>query len=237
MTPATSFVSKPSRLRDAVVLVDDVVAGAQVGEALQRAAGRRGRPRRAAAEDLRVGQQREAELAPDEAAARRRDGEQRARSGQSSPGVEHARLDAAQQGLPALGLAAVRERDDTSSSCAEQPARARSRPRTSPRAASAGRCASNENGWPCGKRIELGRARRAGARVQALVRQTCADLVGLPDEVGTPVERQRRGRRLGDRRGRLGPRRRAASTSTRSRRRSAAGIDRRLVDAGAARAG
>ena len=63
------------QLRDAVILVDDVVACAQVGEALQRAARRRRRARRALAEDLGVRQQRDAEVAPDEAAPCRRDGE------------------------------------------------------------------------------------------------------------------------------------------------------------------
>ena len=58
------------QLRDAVVLVDDVVARAQVGEARERAAGGGGRPRRAAAEDLRIGEERDPELTPDEAPAR-----------------------------------------------------------------------------------------------------------------------------------------------------------------------
>src|SRR5207302_9709458 len=53
---------------DAVILVDDVVAGAEVGEALQRASEARVRPGGTLAEDLRIGQQREPELAPDEAA-------------------------------------------------------------------------------------------------------------------------------------------------------------------------
>ena len=49
-------------LADAVVLVDDVVAGPQVGEARERAAeAQRGRRPRAPAEDLRGGQQRQTE--------------------------------------------------------------------------------------------------------------------------------------------------------------------------------
>ena len=67
------------QLPDPVVLVDDEVAGAQVGEALQRAPRRRCRARRALAEDLRVGEQDEAEIAPDEAAPRGRDGEEELR--------------------------------------------------------------------------------------------------------------------------------------------------------------
>ena len=76
----------------------------------------------------------------------------------------------------------------------------------SPRATSAGRCASNENGWPCGQRIELGRAveRELG---EALVGPDRAHLVGLPDEVG------RRGRAAA--RDRPGSRARSSSSSGR----------------------
>src|SRR5207244_1840328 len=74
------FRLETEQLRDPVVLVHDVVPRAQVGEALEhppRAAGAR-YPRRAAAEDLRVRQQREPEIAPDEPAPRRADGEREA---------------------------------------------------------------------------------------------------------------------------------------------------------------
>ena len=72
MTPATVLRLEAEQLADAVVLVHDVVAGAQVGERLQRAPDARGlRPRRALAEELRVGQQDEVQVAPDEAATRR----------------------------------------------------------------------------------------------------------------------------------------------------------------------
>jgi hypothetical protein len=59
-----------------VVLVDDVVAGAQVGERLQRAAADAALAWRPLAEDLCVGQQDEPEVAPDEAPPRGRDGEE-----------------------------------------------------------------------------------------------------------------------------------------------------------------
>ena len=137
------------QLRDAVVLVDDVVARAQVGEARERAADRRGRARGALAEDLRVGQQRDrrgrarrSRAAP----ARRRT---RARLAGSSPGASIFGLDAAQQLPLALRLAAVRERDDDVEARPSRPLSSFSAS-DSPRAASAGRCASNENGWPCG---------------------------------------------------------------------------------------
>src|SRR5262249_10086898 len=63
------------KLRDAMVLVHDVVAGAEVGEARERASGGRRRAWRAPAKDLRVGQECDAELPPDEPAPRRRDDE------------------------------------------------------------------------------------------------------------------------------------------------------------------
>ena len=63
------------QLPDAVVLVDDEIAAAEIRERLQRAPTDSPLARRPLAEDLRVGQQDEAEVAPDEAASRRRDGE------------------------------------------------------------------------------------------------------------------------------------------------------------------
>ena len=101
------------QLPDAVVLVDDVVADPQVGEARERPAEARVGPGRSLAEDLRVGEQDETELAPDEAAARRRDGEAELRLGsQRLAGLEQRRVDLAEQrGLP-LGLAPMREAHD-----------------------------------------------------------------------------------------------------------------------------
>src|SRR5262249_43205529 len=101
-------------LPDAVVLMDDVVAGSQVGERLQRAsdAGRLG-PRRALAEELSVRQQDEVQVAPDEASPRRRDGETRLRLVvEDVVRLEQRRVDAAEQVLGAQGLAAMWERDD-----------------------------------------------------------------------------------------------------------------------------
>src|SRR5207245_8494340 len=99
-------------LADAVVLVDDVIAVAQVGERLERAAEAQ-LGRRALAEDLRVGEEDEPELAPDEAAPGGGDREEKLRlDGQLVPGLEEARLDAAQQVLRAQRVAPVREGDD-----------------------------------------------------------------------------------------------------------------------------
>ena len=187
------------QLRDAVVLVHDVVARAQVGEARERAADRRGRARRLAAEDLRVGQERDAEVAPDEAAARGRDREDEAL--RLDARREHLGLDAAQQVPLALGLAAVRERDDDVEPAAEQavelvlrlgqPARGQRRPLRVERE----RLALRE-------RVELGRALERQL-VEALLGPDRAHLVGLPHEVGRAVERQhevvRSGRPAGER--------------------------------------
>src|SRR5205807_5890121 len=85
-------------LSDAVILVDDVVAGAEVGEALERLAAEAALARRATPEDLVVGQEDDAEIAPDEAAPRGRDREQELRLlRQLVPRLEHARLDAAEE--------------------------------------------------------------------------------------------------------------------------------------------
>ena len=71
-------------LADSVILVDDVVADPQVGERLERAPEPRVDARRPLAEDLRVREERDSELAPDEAAARRADDERTDGSGASS---------------------------------------------------------------------------------------------------------------------------------------------------------
>ena len=141
------------QLADAVVLVHDVVAGAQVGERLKRAPDARGlRPACALAEELRVGQEDEVQVAPDEAAARRRDGESRLRLlGQRFAALEQRRVDAAQQVLGAQRIAAVRKRDDrrggrrarTRSARSRPPiVRARREPDAAPRTRTAGRRAA-----------------------------------------------------------------------------------------------
>jgi hypothetical protein len=98
-------------LADPVVLVDHMIAGAQVGERLERPPD----PRRGAwlaAEDLRVGQKRDAEVTPDETAPCRGDRvEQVGLPRQLVPLLEEPRLDAAEEVLVAQRLAAVRERD------------------------------------------------------------------------------------------------------------------------------
>ena len=108
---------------DAVVLVDDVVAGAQVGERLERPAEPRVGARRPLAEDLGVGEQREPEIAPDEAATSGADDEadapdrREARSPRSTTSASTLR---SRRCVPQR-LAAVREGDDDAAALAEQP--------------------------------------------------------------------------------------------------------------------
>ena len=101
------------QLADAVVLVDDVVAGAQVGEALERSSDPDVGTRRALAEDLRVREQDEPELAPHEAASRGRDREQQLRLVRQLTAVLHEPgLHTAEEVLGPERLSTVRKRDD-----------------------------------------------------------------------------------------------------------------------------
>src|SRR5207249_11284992 len=63
-------------LPDAVILVDDEVSRPEIGERLQRPSADPSLARRSLAEDLRVREQDEPEIAPDEASPRRRDREE-----------------------------------------------------------------------------------------------------------------------------------------------------------------
>ncbi len=168
--------------RDAVVLVDDVVAAAQVGEARERATGRRRRARRAATEDLRVGEQGELEVAPDEAAPGRRDGEGEA--GRLRARLEQVDGDAPQEASAPLGLAAVGEGDDDVEPLAEEPPQLvlglREAARDERRALGV-----EGEALPLRQRVELGGAGEVEL-LGALVTPDGAHLVGLPDEVGRP---------------------------------------------------
>ena len=70
---------EPEKTPDAVILVDDVVPGTQVGEGLQRPAESRIRTRRPLAEDLDVREQRNPQIPPHEPAAGRADDEAQCR--------------------------------------------------------------------------------------------------------------------------------------------------------------
>jgi hypothetical protein len=100
------------QLADAVVLVNDVVAGAQVGEGLESAPDRSGAPD-ALAENLRVREEHEPQLAPDETPARGTDGEEELRLlGQPVARVDNSGLDPPEHVFRAERLTLVREGDD-----------------------------------------------------------------------------------------------------------------------------
>ena len=105
--PPTVLVSKPGEARDAVVLVDDEVAGAQVGEAAQQAAAAAGRPRRRLAPvDQPVLRDRgELEAGRDEAVAQARllEDEPLAVRRRPSAALTRARLYAARSPWPRFG--------------------------------------------------------------------------------------------------------------------------------------
>ena len=149
------------QLPDAVVLVDDVVARAQVGERLERAADARGVRRGARLRKTCVSGRR---TRPSSRQTKpRRAGETAKRtcgsSGSTSPGSSSARR---------RGAAGSRVRSASprcgNATTTRWPARTKRvssfSASASPRAASAGRCASNANGWPGRQRVELAHVRR-----------------------------------------------------------------------------
>ena len=231
------------QLADAVVLVDDVVADAEVGEARERpaeargrrAAGACGRPACRGAGRGRAPARRSPRRAGATAKRSSRLGAERLAG--SSSGASTLRRSAAWRSR----LAAMR-RTRRRRGCP-----ARTKPASSfsasasPRAATAGRCASNACGWPAG----TGRARwrrRARSAARPSSSATRAHLVGLPDEVGRAADRRDEvGRHLGDRcspsssrRGRARRGRRAARPRDRRPRRSA-GCSARWVNGEKAR--
>ena len=180
---------EPEQAADAVILVHDVVAGAEVGERLQCASAEAALARHTAAEDLVIGEEDEAELAPDEAAAGGRDREEELRLlRQLVSRLQHARLDAAQEVLGAKRLAAMREGDD------DALARAQERREL---ALGLGEAAGGDRGplrlegerlglW---ERVELRRARERGRLEDAVLLPDPAHVVRLEDEVRRPLER------------------------------------------------
>ena len=218
------------QLADAVVLVDDVVAGAQVGERLERAAAEAALARRRAGG--RPGGPGAATSPSSRQTKPRRAGETAKRSS-GSPGsslarLEQARLDLAQQVLRAAAprRGAGRRRRRAGRSGRRPPAR--SRPRRARGRRSRAAAPRRRAAGPAG----TGRARprrRATAASSPSSSQTRRTSSGRPDEV------RRAGRAPGTRssgaRRPPGPRRRrAASGSTRSSRRSRGGVERRLGD-------
>ncbi len=139
------------QLPDAVVLVHDVVAGAQVGERLQRAAAERGSP--ATRGDGRPGGR-----AGERAGGRaRRSRDARARRRRRAPASSGSlssgsRIRASTlRSMFCVRSASPRCGNATTTRCPERTSAASSVSASArPRAAIAGRCASNENGWLCG---------------------------------------------------------------------------------------
>jgi hypothetical protein len=187
------------QLPDPVVLVDDEVAGAQVGEALQRPPGRRGPGARALAEDLGVRQQNEAEVAPDEAAPRGRDGEGELRLvGEPVARLEDSRLDASQQVRRAQRLAAVREGDDNAVAGTDEPGKLGLGLGQAARR-DGGPLSLEGEGLAARERLEL-RGARERQLLPELLAPRLANVVRLPDQVWRTIERRdevaRDGRRL-----------------------------------------
>src|SRR5581483_5971873 len=107
------FRLEAEQASDPVILVDDEIASPQVGEGLERPAEARVRARRPLAEDLRVGKDDDAEVAPDEAASRGRDGEEEALLlRQLHALLEPLDREAAELARRSQAVSAVRERDD-----------------------------------------------------------------------------------------------------------------------------
>ena len=156
---------------------------------LQRASAEAALARHAAAEDLVVGQEDEAEVAPDEAAAGGRDREEELRLlRQLVSRLQHARLDPAQEVLGAKRLAAMREGDD------DALARAQERRELAlglGEAAGGDRRPLRLEGERLGlrERVELRRARERRRLADAVLLPDPAHVVRLEDEVRRPLER------------------------------------------------
>jgi hypothetical protein len=170
-----------------VVLVHDEVAGAQVGEGGERAAEPPVGAGRPLAEDLRVGQQHEAELAPDEAAARRGDREaKRGIARQVLPVLEQLGVDAAQQVLLPERLAAMREGDDDALAGAHEGGQL-VLGLAQPAGGDRGPLRLEGERLALRERVELCGAGEVDRREPFLV-PDATHLVGLPDEIRGAVE-------------------------------------------------
>ena len=164
--------------------MDDVVARAELGERLKRAARRRGATPRAAAENLGVREQGEPEVPPDEASTRRADREEELGLVRKLlTGLHDAGFDPAQEVLGSQRLALEREGDNGPEAAADEsaqlvlglgePSRGDRRALGLERERLAGR-----------ERVELdGGVERHG--LELLLRPHLADLVRLEDEIRT----------------------------------------------------
>ena len=178
---------EPEQATDTVVLVHDVVAHPQVGERLQCAPESRIRPRRPLAEDLGVGQKGDAELAPDESAARRADHEvQRRVRGQRCELVVDGCRDPTQEPLRAQRLPAMRKRHDDSTTLPQHPGEL---------VLGLGEATRGDRRPLSLEHVCLGARQRVEPRgplgrlcLEPLLLPDAHDVVELPDEVGSTVE-------------------------------------------------
>ena len=188
--PGDRLRLEAEQLADPVVLVHDVVAGAQVRERLERAARCGNAGARAAAEDLRIGQERQAEIAPDEAAARGRDREQELRALRDRLArLEQPGLDTAEQVKSAQRLTAVREGDNDAVVRPEQRGELVLGLRE-PARGDRGALRFEGVFLPARQRLELCRPLEVRPRAVELLFPDLPHVVGLPDEVRRPVERR-----------------------------------------------
>ncbi len=210
------------QLPDAVILVHDVVAAAEVGERLESPPAEAALAGRAAAEDLMIGKEDEAELAPDEAPACGRDGEEKLRLlRQLVARLEEPRLDAAEQVLRPQRLAPVREGDDDALPGADAARASSLSASASPRAAIAGRCASKASGCACGNGSSSVAPARDGGLARPSSSQTRRTASGSNTRSGGPSSG---GTRSSGTSATASPSSESSSSgSTRSARRSAAG--------------
>ena len=170
------------QLADAVVLVHDVVARAEVGEGGERATEAAVGTRRPLPEDLRVGQQDEPELAPDEAAPGRRDGEEELGVFRELVArLQDARVDAPQQVLGPQRLAGVREGNDDPVAAADEAGELRLGLRKAA-GRDRGPLRLERERLALRERVELGGSLQ-GDGLQPFLRPDARDLVRLPDEV------------------------------------------------------
>ena len=207
--------------------MDDVVAGAQLGERLERPAGGCGAAAGAAAEDLRVREEGEPEVAPDEASPGRADREQELRLlGKLLAGLDEAR---SRPGAGGSACGAPRPAAGRRRRCGARRGRAhaaRSRPRTGrarrSRGAGPRRRTAGRPGAGRARRPRRGAPARAPLRPRPRARRLAARRSPAPRESGA---RGRRGQAAP-----RPPRRRASCTSTRSSLPLGGRIDGRGVD-------
>ncbi len=189
MTPATSFVSKPSSFpipwsswttKSPVRRSANDWSDAPADPALTW---------RPSPEDLGVRQEDEPELAPDEPAARGRDGEEQLRlPWQRLARLDDPRLDPAQQVLLAHRLAHVREGDDDAVARTDECSQLVLRLGKAP--CDERRLLRLEREWLAGRERVEARGAPKGNRLEALLLPHLAHLVDRPDQVWPRRERR-----------------------------------------------